>query len=119
MTYTQFGSTASPSDTSTTGMLVAFDRRVVSALSWLGSRCWISTNAIPDLDGSALRSAVKAARPPAEAPMATTGNESPGRELGVPSLAPLWLALLLFARAARDFGTAFLWAICEAFQKRG
>ena len=43
----------------------------------------VSTNAVPDLDGSALSSAVKAARPPAEAPIATTGKGSCGGTNGV------------------------------------
>jgi hypothetical protein len=39
-----------------------------------GSRCWISTNAIPVFTGMHCKSWVKASSPPAEAPMPTTGN---------------------------------------------
>ena len=43
-------------------------------LSWLGYRCWINTNAIRVSDGSAWKNSLYASRPPAEAPIATTGK---------------------------------------------
>ena len=100
------GSTGIPSDTSTTGILVALESSVVIALSCFGSRCWISTNAMPDLAGSAFSSAVNAASPPADAPMATTGKESPGD--GSADSAP---GLARVTRRARNVVTVFLVAI--------
>ena len=47
----------------------------VNMLSWLGSRCWISTNAIPVSVGRVWKNCLYA-RPPAEAPIATTRKES-------------------------------------------
>src|ERR1019366_7692198 len=102
------GSAAIPSDTSITGMRVAFDNRVVSALACFGSRCWINTNAIPDADGNAFSRAVNAAKPPAEAPIATTGNESPGRALEVSVRIS---AMRVVARALRGFGAVLAFAI--------
>src|SRR5262245_26532936 len=55
-------------------MLVARDRISVSMLACVGSRCWITTNAIPVSEGRARRISVKASSPPAEAPMPTMGN---------------------------------------------
>src|SRR4051812_4870032 len=43
-------------------------------LSCVGSRCWISTKAMPLLAGKAAKNFLKASRPPAEAPRATTGK---------------------------------------------
>src|SRR6267142_3903772 len=57
-----------------TGMAVVLDRTSASWLSCLGSRCWISANAMPVLVGSSLRNWLKASSPPAEAPTPTTGN---------------------------------------------
>src|SRR5438552_7918160 len=51
-------------------------------LSCFGSRCWISTKAIPVSLGRASRSSVNASRPPAEAPTPTMGNPS-GRGSGI------------------------------------
>src|SRR6185437_1779960 len=65
-----------PDRTSSTGIVVVLPMISVNMLSWLGSRCWISTNAIPVSDGSAWKKSLYASRPPAEAPMATTGKET-------------------------------------------
>ena len=45
-------------------------------LSWVGSRCWTMMKAMPLTAGSASRSFLQASRPPAEAPIATTGNSA-------------------------------------------
>ncbi len=47
-------------------------------LSWLGSRCWTMTNAMPV--GARARDSIsrRASRPPAEAPMPTTGPVKAG-----------------------------------------
>ena len=45
-----------------------------SKLLWCGSKCCASTNAIPVSEGVWRRKVLKAARPPAEAPMPTTRN---------------------------------------------
>src|SRR5437870_184494 len=54
--------------------LLVLDGTSDNWLSCLGSRCWMSTNAMPVSVRSSLRSWVKASSPPAEAPMPTTGN---------------------------------------------
>ena len=61
---------------SRTGIFVAFERSLVRALSWTGSRCWISTKDIPVSTGRCCNNSVNASSPPAEAPIATTGNET-------------------------------------------
>jgi hypothetical protein len=48
-------------------------------LSCVGSRCWISTKAMPLLAGNASKNFLKASRPPAEAPSATTGKSTLAR----------------------------------------
>src|SRR5437867_4796484 len=68
------GSTRRRSVTVMTGIAVVLDRTSDNWLSCLGSKCWMSTNAMPVSVRSCLRSWVKASRPPAEAPMPTTGN---------------------------------------------
>ena len=68
------GSTRRRSVTVMTGIVVVLDRTSDNWLSCLGSRCWMSTNAMPVSVRSSLRSWVKASSPPAEAPMPTTGN---------------------------------------------
>ena len=45
-------------------------------LSWVGSRCWTRMQAMPLPAGSAPTSFLKAPRPPAEAPIATTGKSA-------------------------------------------
>ena len=45
------------------------------ALGRAGSRCWISTNAMPESEGSFARTARTASSPPAEAPIATMGTD--------------------------------------------
>ena len=74
MTYTWSGSSAIPSRHLNDGHVGRPREESGKRAFMLGSRCRISTKAIPDLDGSAFNSAVKAARPPAEAPIATTGK---------------------------------------------
>ena len=44
-----------------------------------GSRCWISTKAMPQLAGNASKNLLKASRPPAEAPSPTTGKSTLAR----------------------------------------
>src|SRR5438445_11618032 len=68
------GSTRRRSVTVMTGIAVVLDRTSDNWLSCLGSRCWMSTNAMPVSVGSSLRSWLNASSPPAEAPMATTGT---------------------------------------------
>jgi two-component system chemotaxis response regulator CheB len=65
------------SETCDTGNLESRARISLSMLSWVGERCWITTNAMPGLRGSAASSATVASNPPADAPMATTGNGGP------------------------------------------
>ena len=48
--------------------------RFTIMLSWFGSRCWIRMKAMPLPAGSAPTSFRLASRPPAEAPMPTTGK---------------------------------------------
>jgi hypothetical protein len=43
-------------------------------LSCFGSRCWISTKAMPQFAGRAANNFLNVSRPPAEAPRATTGK---------------------------------------------
>gem|GEM_PF-3263562 len=45
-----------------------------NALSCVGSRCCITTNAMPGFAGSFLNNSVIASSPPADAPMAMMGN---------------------------------------------
>src|SRR5437762_1328548 len=47
-------------------------------LSWVGSRCGISTNARPLSAGMCVKNLLKASSPPAEAPMPTTGSGGRG-----------------------------------------
>src|SRR5581483_3868850 len=65
-----------PSAASTTSRLVRPERRIRSALSWCGARCWTRTIANPGSRGRALRSCENASRPPAEAPTPTTTRSS-------------------------------------------
>ena len=41
---------------------------------WFGSRCWITTNAIPLLRGTLVKNCSNASNPPADAPIPTIGN---------------------------------------------
>src|ERR1700677_1682414 len=68
ITYTPFGLILTPDLTSSTGIAVAFAMISVSMLSWLGSSCCTSTNAIPVSDDSAWKKSLYASSPPAEAP---------------------------------------------------
>src|SRR5262249_55160820 len=52
------------------------ERISVRRLSRLGAECWREMKAIPVLRGRLASSSVIASRPPAEAPIATTGNVS-------------------------------------------
>ena len=63
-----------PSSIWLVGILVALESRSVRTVSCVGSRCCTNTNAMPVSSGSARRSWVKASRPPAEAPIPTTGK---------------------------------------------
>src|SRR6266446_2895364 len=76
ITYTWLGSTSVASVTWLTGISVAFASSSVSALLWLGSRCWTSTYAISVPEPKALRNCVNASKPPAEAPTPTIGNKA-------------------------------------------
>src|SRR4029077_16830344 len=67
-------STTTPSLASVTGILVVRVRISSNALLWLGSRCWRKTKAIPVESGKVVSMAVKASRPPADAPTPTTGK---------------------------------------------
>src|SRR5437879_8945121 len=68
------GSTRRRSVTVMTGIAVVLDRTSDNWLSCLGSKCWMSTNAMPVSVESSLKSWLNASSPPAEAPMPTTGN---------------------------------------------
>src|SRR5260370_38431841 len=59
---------------SVTGILVVRERISSNALWWLGSRRWRKTKAIPGGSGKFASRAVKASRPPGEAPTPTTGS---------------------------------------------
>ena len=48
-------------------------------VTWRGSRCWTSTNAIPLSAGMCEKNFWKASRPPADAPIPTTGAGGEGR----------------------------------------
>src|SRR5665811_1627344 len=65
-----------PSSAHATSMWVYLLTRSSSRLLWSGSRCCTSTNAMPSGSpvGMAARNSSMAARPPAEAPMPTTGK---------------------------------------------
>src|SRR5260370_33837990 len=78
ITYTQFGSTLGSSLTSFTGNCVARDRISARWLAWDGDKWETRTNAMPGSVGNALRRGVNASRPPADAPMQTTGNGGAG-----------------------------------------
>src|SRR5438445_9097327 len=59
-----------------TGMRVDRARRSDRTLSCLGSRCWTRTNAMPLSNGRCDSIVVQASRPPADAPIPTTGKTS-------------------------------------------
>ena len=63
-----------PSTICVTFIAVSFASSRFNMLSCVGSMCWISTKAMPVSAGNALRKAVKASRPPADAPMPTIGK---------------------------------------------
>src|SRR6267154_85946 len=68
------GRTWIPSVTWVTGILVVRERISSSALWWLGSRCCKNTRAMPVVSGKLASRVEKASRPPAEAPIPTTGK---------------------------------------------
>ena len=86
ITYTWFGDSTVPFCTSRTGMAVSRESKGTNMLEWPGARCWMKTNAMPVSAGSPRSSSVTASRPPAEAPMATTGHGSSRRSLWPESL---------------------------------
>src|SRR5689334_12617645 len=45
-------------------------------LSWVGSRCWTRTNAMPLSAGTALKNLRNASRPPADAPIPTSATRA-------------------------------------------
>jgi hypothetical protein len=55
---------------------VCWARSSANALSWCGDRCWMNTYAMPSLGGKASSICTNASKPPAEAPIATTGIDS-------------------------------------------
>ena len=59
-----------------TGIRVTFWRILSALLSCLGDRCMITTKAMPQSFGMCSNSVNNALRPPADAPMPTTGNFS-------------------------------------------
>ena len=59
-----------------TGIEVWPASRSTIMLSWLGSRCCTMMKAMPLTVGSASRTFLQASRPPAKAPIATTGNST-------------------------------------------
>ena len=63
--------------TCSTGMRVT-ERRMLSTFdSCVGDRCITTTYAMPDPEGMCSKKVISALRPPADAPMPTTGNDSP------------------------------------------
>src|SRR2546422_7633356 len=80
---------------SLTGIAVSRDNSEVSALSWVGSRCCTSTNAMPVRGGKCLSNCVIASKPPADAPMPTIGNDLPRAGDGAETLAELRFALAI------------------------
>src|SRR5258708_674053 len=74
MTYTWSGWTSVRSVAVATFIDVALASASPSMLACVGSRCWTMTKAMPELGGMAARSSMKAARPPADAPIPTIGK---------------------------------------------
>ena len=62
------------SDISSTGILVTFCNMSGNMLLWSGCKCWTSTYAIPENSGMAFNNFLNASKPPAEAPIPTTGK---------------------------------------------
>src|SRR5581483_3513660 len=58
-------------------MLVRAARSSASTLSCRRSRCWMITKAMPVSEGRWVKSSLMASRPPADAPMPTTGQAEP------------------------------------------
>src|ERR1700736_4873907 len=102
---------ARPDLTSWTGIFVVLAIISVSMLWWLGSRCWISTNAIPVSNGSARKNSLYASRPPAEAPMATTGKKPF-------TLAACFRLGCSFKEAVGSDGRDFIFAFLQLFSMR-
>jgi hypothetical protein len=65
----------------------------------VGSRCWISTKAMPLFAGNASKNFLKASRPPAEAPNATTGKSTLAR-----------------FGDARSYGCGRAWPACDGLR---
>ena len=99
MRYTWSRSSCIPSVACRTFIGVWPVSRSTIRLSCVGSRCWISTKAMPLLAGKASKNFLKASRPPAEAPSATTGKSTLAR----------------FGNA-RPFGCGRAWPACGALR---
>ena len=84
MMWTCSAWTSSPSCTCSTGMDVYRRSNSGRWLTWVGSRCGITTKPRPLWAGMALKNLFNASSPPAEAPIATTGK-SPGWPSPAPS----------------------------------
>lgn len=114
--------TGAPSCACSTGMGVCRPSNSGRWLTWVGSRCGITTKPRPFWAGMALKNLFNASSPPAEAPIATTGKSlgwpSPassasgdasaaGRGAGIPPLASAGLADCFFPRlvAMHDLGS--------------
>src|SRR5690349_14114555 len=78
MTKTCPGSTCMPLTAVATFIAVAGASASASMLPCVGSRCWMTTKAMPLSAGMAESSSTKAASPPADAPMPTTGKPARG-----------------------------------------
>jgi hypothetical protein len=76
ITYTRLASIGIGAVTCMTGMPVLRCRISAALLSWWGDRCRTTTKAIPLSAGIVSKKRCRAARPPAEAPMPTTGKVS-------------------------------------------
>ena len=74
ITYTWSRSTDIPSSTWQTGIFVRFCNNSGMMLMWVGSRCTMTTKAIPESAGIAAKNNSKASSPPAEAPIPTIGK---------------------------------------------
>jgi hypothetical protein len=100
MTYTQPGFTFIPSWTCRTGIFVLRLNSSVIALSWVGSRCGMSTKAMPGFSGSGFSNSMNASRPPADAPTPTIMKVSSVRLVSSPAMTGLFFAMVCRAPAA-------------------
>ena len=80
-------------------------------LPWVGSRCWTSTNAMPLVEGSALKNFVSASRPPADEPRPTIARSTGRAGSGAPPEGS-WPASGPAGRARRADAPGFATVFC-------